>query len=749
MKQIIQNYKTGELQLVEISIPALKKGFVLVQNMVSLVSVGTEKYMLEMAKKSLVGKALARPDLVKQVIAKAKTEGVLEAYKAAMTRLDNPVPLGYSCAGIVIDVGEGVGEFKKWDRVACGGSEYASHAEVVAIPENLCVKIPRKQSAETNPFLSFEEASFVALGGIALQSVRLANLALGDKVAVIGLGLLGQIAVQLLRTAGLHAFGVDISEDKVRMAQDNGAERAVVSGKSDVLQSAREFAPRGFDSVIIMAAAKSNEPLELAAAIARERARIVAAGLVGLDIPRKAFFEKELELVVSRAWGPGIFDPLYTEKNIDYPYAYARWTAKRNMEEFLNQVAKGAVRVSHLITQRFPIEKALGAYDLILKNKEPYLGVLITYGAEEKKEIGALKLMINPTATKGKKETVESNQKSNSFLKAGIIGTGLFAAGILIPTLRSFRSIKVKAVAEAVGIKGHHTAKKFSANYYTTDYKELYTDNDIELIFILTRHGSHARFVIETLRARKHVYVEKPLCIKEDQLKDIVEAYNEIVASQSKAPIIMVGFNRRYSPLAVWLKEKFLMLQAPLSVHCTVNAGFIPPDHWVHDPEEGGGRIVGEVCHFIDLIQYFTGAKPAEVFAESLDSKAYRQSDNVSIHLKMENGALGSILYVAGGDKRFPKERVEIFGGGAVGVIENYRKAIYVSGGKKQTIRKRLRMDLGYKGEMKALFEWIREGKKSVDFEEYVSTTLATFAIERSLQEKRPVKISERKLSLE
>jgi len=365
MKQIIQDYKTGELKLIEVPFPALKKSFVLVQNVTSLVSVGTEKYMLEMAKKSLLEKAISRPDLVKQVIAKLQVEGFIETYKAVMARLDNPVPLGYSCAGVVVDVDESVDDFKKGNRVACAGSGYASHAEIVCIPKNLCVKIPNTTgpssfdqyifSPSNSSFysISFEEASFVALGGIALEAVRLANPLLGDRVAIIGLGLLGQITVQLLKANGCHVFGIDIDEEKVNMAIENGAEGGAVSGKLNVINSAKQFAPHGFDSVIIMAATKSNEPLELAAEIARERGKIIAGGLVGLEIPRKIFFEKELEFAVSRAWGPGIFDPIYTEENIDYPFAYARWTAKRNMEEFLWQVAKGNVNVKKLITHRF------------------------------------------------------------------------------------------------------------------------------------------------------------------------------------------------------------------------------------------------------------------------------------------------------------------------------------------------------------------------------------------------------------
>ncbi len=727
MKQVLQNYRTGELIVVEVPSPAPKSGCVLVRNVASLVSAGTEKHMLEMAKKSLVGKALARPDLVRQVIAKARAEGILEAYRQAMNRLDTPVPLGYSCSGVVVDIGAGVEGFSKSDRVACVGSGYASHAEIVRVPQNLCVKIPEG--------VDFESAAFVALGGIALEAVRLANVSLGEKAVVIGLGLLGQLTVQLLKAAGCHVFGVDLVPTKVQMALEHGAEGGVVIGQVDVEAAIREFAPQGADAVIIMAATPSNQPLELAAQVARERARIVAAGLVGLKVPREPFFDKELELVVSRAWGPGVFDPLYVEKGTDYPYAYARWTAKRNLEEFLSLVAKGAVEVKHLITHRFPIDEATRAYELILEGKKPYIGVLITYPgtAEAVKELPQKKVELKRLKKKPsglKKETIG----------IGVIGAGLFATTTLLPILRGLKGIRLKGIATATGHSGRHAGKKFGFEYCTTDYRELLSDPEIDLIMILTRHGSHARFVVEALKAGKHVYVEKPLAINEEQLRSIVESYDE--AQEKSESILFVGFNRRFSPFTRWLKEWFRGVEEPLAVHCTINAGPVPPDHWVHDPEQGGGRIIGEVCHFVDLIQYLTGSVPVRVYAETLDTEAYKSSDNVVITLKMANGSVGSITYVAGGDKSYPRERVEVFGGGAVGVIENFRSAIFVRDAKRKHKRNFLAIDRGHRGELEAMLSAIRSGgEPPVAFEEYVATTLATFAMEKSLGEGRPVEV--------
>lgn len=720
MKQVIQNYKTGELKLVEVPPPSIKKGFVLVKNVNSLISAGTEKYMIEMAKKSLIGKARERPDLVRQVISKIQTEGILETYKAVMARLDAPVPLGYSSAGIVIDVGEGVREFKKGERVACSGSGYASHAEIVCVPENLCVKIPEN--------LDFESASFVALGGIALQAVRLADSSLGDRVAVIGLGLLGQIAVELLKANGCHVFGIDMDEEKVKMAMENGCEEVAISGKEDVIRKAKGFAPSGFDSVIIMAATKSNEPIEVAAEIAREKGRIVACGLTGLEIPRKTFFEKELEFTVSRAWGPGIFDPLYTEENVDYPYAYVRWTAKRNMEEFLLQVAKGNVNVKKLITHRFKIDDALNAYDMILKGKEKYMGVIIEYEAKEQKleSIPEKKIEI-------KKST---SYKSDSTVPViGFIGAGLFSTGTILPILKKMKNVRLKGVSTATGFKGEHVARKFGFEYFTTDYKEILNDPEINLVFIMTRHSSHAHFVCEALKAGKNIFVEKPLCINKEELKKII---NHRLNYSSK--ILMVGFNRRFSPFSIWLKEKFKNISEPLSIHITVNAGYVPPDHWSQSEEEGG-RIIGEVCHFIDLIEYFTDSLPEKVYAEYIESNFYKSWDNVSINIKMKNGSIANILYIASGDKRYSRERVEIFGGGKVGIIDNFKKAEYFYRGKRKKIRNLLGVDRGHKREMEVLMDALKEGKNPFNFEEYVYTTLATFAIEESLKKNIPLSI--------
>ena len=728
MKQVLQSYKTGKFETVEIPAPALKAKAVLVEVTASLISVGTERYMLDMARKSLLGKAMARPDLLRQFISKAQAEGIMEAWRQAMGRLDTPVPLGYSSAGVVVDVGPGVEGFTVGDRVACTGSGYAGHVEVASVPVNLCAKIPGT--------VDFEAASFVALGGIALEAVRMARVSLGETVVVIGLGLLGQIAVQLLSASGCHVIGMDIDRQKADTALRYGAEFAVSDYAELSAVNGQITKGAGADAVLIFAATRSNEPLERAAELSRERGRIVAAGLVGLEIPRKLFYEKELEFTVSRAWGPGLYDPVYSEKGVDYPIAYARWTAKRNMEEFLSQLAKGNVKVDHLITHRFPFDRALEAYDLILKGKEPYIGVLLTY--PEKPELHRT-VQLKP-ARWGEQRNVRP-QKSRSTVGIGLIGAGQFAMGTLLPAMKGIKGLQYRGVATSTGLSARHVGEKFGFEYCSSNYQEILNDPAVELVFILTRHGSHADLVAEALKAGKHVFVEKPLALTVEQLQRVKQIY-DTVANQGKAPVVMVGFNRRFSPFSRWIQERFEHSAEPVAVHCTVNAGIVPPDHWVHDPQQGGGRIVGEVCHFVDLIEYFTGSVPVRVYAESLRSERYKSSDNVVVTMKMANGAIGSITYVAGGDKRYPRERIEVFGGGAVGVIDNFRSALFVRGGRKKRKRSLLDVDRGHKREIVALAEAIQTDKAPpVSFEEYLYTTLATFAIEESIRKGVPVSI--------
>ena len=735
MKSLEQNYRKGTLEVVDLPNPKAAPGRVVVRTAASLASVGTEKAMVELARKSLLGKARARPDLVKQVLDKVRTDGMLETWRQVMGRLETPIQLGYSSAGTVIEVGPGVDGFRTGDRVACTGSGYAGHAEVTSVPAKLCALVPDE--------VDFQSASFVALGGIALESVRMAGVELGSRVVVIGLGLLGQIAVQLLNAAGVHVFGIDVDSEKAVMALSHGAEETAVAGSGMSVTDAVSAwtGGNGADAVIIMASTERNEPLEQASEMCRDRARIVATGMIGLDVPRREFYDKELELVVSRAWGPGLYDPRYTSGAVDYPLPYARWTAERNAQEFLSQLSKGAVSTEHLVSHRFPIEDAAQAYEMILAGGESYLGVVLTYSSPEVKSAEA-----SSYAAEVQSGIAEQQSESKVFLIGtagsakpegsvgiGVIGAGLFANGTLLPAMKGLNTLSRRGIAARTGLQVRHTGKKFGFQYCTTETQDLLSDSDVDLVTVLTRHDSHASHVIEALRAGKHVFVEKPLAIDEGQLHSISEAYRKSRSDSDGGPLVMVGFNRRFSPMARWLKERLAGIGEQIVVNCVVNAGSLPSGSWVDDPIEGGGRIVGEVCHFVDLVQYLTSALPVRVFAERIGRD--NGDDSLVATLTMANGAIASITYVAGGDRRYPRERVEVFGGGAAGAIDNFRSAVFMRNGKRQSRKARGSIDRGHGSELQELVGRIREGgPPPVGFDEYVSTTLATFALERSLR---------------
>ncbi len=765
MKQIVQDLSNGKTLIIDVPMPIAHTSTVLVRNTASAVSAGTERQMMEFAGKSLLGKALERPDLVRKVMAVAQTEGVAEAYQQALGRLDTFRSLGYSSAGIVVDVGTGVGGIRAGDRLACSGSGYACHAEYVTVPQILYTPIPDG--------VSDEDAAFAALGAIALHALRLAALQLGDRVVIIGLGLLGLLAVQIAKAWGCQVLGTDVVASKADLARQLGADKAVAGGKEAVLAAAQAlFGGAGVDAVVIFASTPSNEPLELAAELARVRGHIVVPGLVGLDVPRRVFYEKELDLKVSRAWGPGLYDPDYEERGHDYPLPFVRWTAGRNMEAFLQLLAQGRVRVQPLITHRFPIERATEAYQLITEGKEPYIGIVLTYPKSEvrssKSKVQSPKskvvwLKLQEAGGKGQ----EARGKSQ--VGVGMIGAGNFAKATLLPAIRRLKGVHLRGVATATGASARHTGDKFGFDYCTSDYRELLDDPDINAIIIATRHNTHARFAAEALRAGKHVFVEKPLALNLEQLREVVEAYQEngrgkmeggrgkgesgndplsILHSppsnlQPPTSILQVGFNRRFSPFTVALKKWLGFSDLPMVINVRVNAGFVPPERWEQDPEVGGGRIVGEMCHFMDLIQYLTGAYPVQVHAEAMKAASqYLSEDNLVITLKMSDGSVGTITYTASGDKAFPRERVEVFRGGAVGLIENFKSASFTHRGRTRRKRNLFGVDRGHRAEMAAFFTAVRNGgPPPVAFAEYVLTTLTTFSIVESMQRGQPVKI--------
>ncbi len=700
MKQIIQNFKTGVLKVDDVPETICKGGGILVDNRSSLISAGTEKMAVDLAQKSLVGKAKERPDLVKQVLNKIKRDGLMNTLQTVKARLDAPLALGYSCAGVIREVGRGAEEFIAGDRVACAGMNYASHAETVFIPKNLAVKIPDG--------VSFDEAAFVTLGAIALQGVRTAEVRLGDAVAVIGLGILGQLTIQILKAAGCRVIGIDLEKGKIEQALALGADSGIV--RSDDVESAVSQFTSGYgvDAIIVTAAAETNDPIELAGAIARDRAIVSMVGAVKMDIPRKIYYEKELQLRLSRSYGPGRYDEHYEEGGHDYPIGYVRWTERRNMEEFLRLVAAGSVKLDNLISHRFPIEQAETAYQIITgKNQQPYLGILLTYGDSD---------------TRGKSDkTIVLKAARQSALNLGVIGAGNFARSVLLPRLSKNSKVSLKGLATATGRNAKATAEQFGFGFCTTDYRELIARDDIDTVLIATRHDTHAKMTAESLRAGKTVFVEKPLATTIEGLNEVSEALKQ---SNGR---LMVGFNRRFSSLSKEFRE-FFKDAGPMAINYRVNAGPIPKESWIQG-EEGGGRIIGEVCHFVDFLQFLTGAEPAGISA----IQCAAGEDTVSIIISLSDGSIGNINYFANGDRGFPKERIEAFGGGRTAVLDDFRTLEMWRDGKRK-ISKRLSQDKGFDQELNAFVDAVVSGDEMpISWRSLEMTTMATIDIVESI----------------
>ena len=697
MKQLLQNLRTGEATVAEVPVPIVQPGRVLVRTAASLISAGTERALTELGQKSLLGKARERPELIGKVWEKVKTEGLSQALEGVRDKLDQSHAVGYSAAGIVIEVAPDVTEFRAGDRVACAGTDYASHAEVISVPRNLCVRLPDE--------LSFAEGAFGTVGAIALQGVRLAE--------------------QLLRANGCRVFGVDIDEGRVQLARDVGAEGgcAPAEAREQVLAWSRG---RGADSCIIAAATTSNDPIELAGEIARLKGRVIAVGLVGMNVPRNVYYQRELTLKVSLSYGPGRHDPEYEEHGHDYPLAYVRWTEGRNIEAFLDLVASRRIDVWQLITHQFRIEDAPGAYQLISGNtNEKYLAVLLTYDFESE----VSRRIENPSVAK-KTATAAGR------VGIGLIGAGGYAQKVLLPNLEE-AGVEFCAIATASGVSARDVGTKYGFARFVSDAQSVIDDPQANLIVIATRHGSHAALAAQALERGKHVFVEKPLALNDEELDRVVEA-----ASHSEGRL-QVGFNRRFSPLAVRAKEVFSGRQSPLSIVYRVNAGRIPPDHWTHDPNEGGGRIIGEVCHFIDLMQFLADAAPTSIYAQAVGGGQGNiiNEDSVFITLQFADGSNGVIAYLAEGDASLEKEHLEIFAEGKTFVIDDFRSARLYAGGreKKETLR---RQDKGHAEETRVACAVVAEGKPApIALAELEATTRATFRIRDSLRTGQPTKV--------
>jgi predicted dehydrogenase/threonine dehydrogenase-like Zn-dependent dehydrogenase len=636
MRQIRQDYGSGDLGVVDVPVPALRPGGVLVATACSVISAGTERTTVSTARMGLVGKAASRPDLVRQVIRVARREGLLETYRIVRNRLDTSLPLGYSSAGFVAAVADDVSGLRPGDRVACAGSGYASHAEIVFVPRNLVAKVPEG--------VALEDAAYATLGAIALQGVRRADVSLGDRVAVIGLGLLGQLTVQILKAAGCRVLAVDLADDLVQLARDAGADLALPR-HADVEQASLRFGDgHGVDAAIVTASTKENDPVELAGAVCRERGRVVIVGNVRLDVPREAYYRKELDLVLARSYGPGRYDPSYEEGGVDYPLPYVRWTEQRNLDAFLGLVADGRLDLKRLTTHAFDIADAPRAYALVTGDAPGRsVGILLRYGNAER--IATTLSAPPPLEAQGESPGIS------------LVGAGSFAQGFLLPNLRGSGGA-LRVVVGTDGLRAAAAQRKFGFLHAATDPDVALADPATRAVVIATRHDSHADLACRALAAGKSVFVEKPLAITREEL-------GQVRAALAAAPgRLMVGFNRRFAPAAVAAKAALGPREAPLLVHYRVNAGPLPRGHWLLDPAIGGGRLLGEACHFVDFVLFLTGERIRRVFA----------SGDVAITLELSRGSVATIHYTDGGDRGTAKEWVEAIGGGKVLRIDDFRK---------------------------------------------------------------------------
>lgn len=719
MKQVVRSARSGELAVKEVPSPILHEGGVLVRTGASLVSAGTERLAMEFAGKNLAQKALARPDLARQTVDRVRREGLLPTVDAVRNRLDVPTAMGYSSAGVVVMAGPEANEFQAGERVACAGQGYASHAEVAYVPHNLAVRLPSN--------VSYEAGAFTTLGAIALQGVRRADATVGARVAVIGLGLVGQLTVQLLRAAGCSVFGVDVNQERVALALSLGADAGI--DPHGALEAGRSFSNGlGFDAVIITAGTESNEPVAAAGELARDRGVVVVVGAVGLQIPRKSYYEKELDLRLSRSYGPGRYDPEYEEKGHDYPFGYVRWTEQRNMEAFAHLLSTGAVQVGPLISHRFSIDDAQQAYDLLAgKVQGPYLGILLTYDMD--REL--------PTKLEVAAETMAAlRYRPQSSMKIGVVGAGAFANGTLLPAMKDVPGVELVSITSASGMSARSAADRFDFRYCVSTMDDLLGDPEINCLAILTRHNLHAHQAIEAMRAGKDVFVEKPLALTSDELQQVLEAQAQTERR------LAVGFNRRFASMVQEMKRFLLGHRNPLVATYRVNAGFVPPSHWTQDPAVGGGRLIGEGCHFIDLLMYLIDAVPVSIYARAIETERGRIDDQTVVTLTFADGSVGVLIYAAGGNKAYGKERIEVIGDGKVAILDDFRQLEMVGDGRSVRRRGGLRPDKGHRMQWVELASAVREGRPSpLSIGEIRASHLATYAAAESLRRGEPVEV--------
>ena len=709
MQQLTQQLKSGKMEILEVPFPALNKGYIMVRNHYSVISAGTEGKTVTDARKGYIAKAKSRQKEVKQVIEMVKTNGLLPTYKLVMNKLEAPSPLGYSTAGEVIAVGEGVSNFKLGDWVACGGNG-AFHADVISVPVNLAVKVPKS--------VDLKQTAFSTIASIAIQGIRQADLRMGENCLIIGMGIIGQITYKILESSGMYPIGIDVSEGMVKQSKEAGIINVFNRNQEGIDEIIIQHTNgHGADAVIITAGTSSLDPVEYAGAMARKKAKVVVVGAVPTGFSRANYYKKELELKMSMSYGPGRGDMDYEEKGIDYPIGYVRWTENRNMQSYVDMLASDRLDISKLISHVFPLEEAPKAYDMILSRTEPFSGILIQYEIDKEliKKVELRKKVVHPE---------EPN--------VGFIGAGSFAQGYLLPNMKG--NCNFIGVATGKGNTAKYVGEKYGFSFLAENADEIVRNENINTVFITTRHNLHAENVLKAIQNNKHVFVEKPLAMNEEELLEIRTA-----CEKSEQKHLMVGFNRRFSPAVTDLKKLFLPNQKK-SIMIRVNSGVMPVDHWVNDPEIGGGRIIGEACHFIDLAMFLADSPILSVSAEAMQD-ANNLNNTVSINLKMENGSIASINYFANGNKSVPKEYIELFSGGTIAQIDDFR-TLKIFGKKSKTLKYK-GQDKGHANEVLLYLKSIKEGSPCpVPFEESYLSMLATFKVNQSIGENRKIHIS-------
>lgn len=716
MRQVLQNLSSGETNLADIPSPGVRENHLLIRTTRSLVSVGTERMLVEFGKANLFDKARQQPEKVRMVLDKIKTDGVLPTLDAIRNKLDQPLPMGYCNVGTVLEVGQGVPSFSVGDRVASNGK----HAEIVCVPKNLCARVPDS--------VSDEAAAFTVIGAIGLQGIRLVQPTLGETVVVTGLGLIGLMTVQLLKAHGCRVLGLDYDTSKLALAQNLGAQTVDLHQNADPLGAAMAFSMgRGVDAVIITASTKSNEPVHQAAQMCRKRGRIVLVGVTGLELSRADFYEKELSFQVSCSYGPGRYDSSYEDNGQDYPVGYVRWTEQRNFEAVLDMLADGRLQTDVLISHRISFEQATAAYDII-SSRAPSLGIILQYPEQD---VFSQRQLLRPTITRSEEPLDEHRSAGTPVI--GCIGAGNYATQVLLPAFKSM-GVAFRTVASSTGVSAAHAGGKFGFFEITSDSRAVIESPDINTVIIATRHDSHAKLTGEALKTGKHVFVEKPLAITREELTALFHVYEDCIRQQASPPLLMVGFNRRFSPQVQRMKQLLSGITEPKTFVMTVNAGHIPVEHWTQDRLIGGGRIIGEGCHFVDLLRFLAGSPIVAVQAMMAKaSSSVSSEDKVTATLGFEDGSIGTVHYFSNGHKSFPKEQLEVFCGGKVLQLDNFRKlhGYGWSGFRKMDLWSQ---DKGNAACAAAFVDAIRRGECSpIPWNELVEVTQATFDIRDSL----------------